>query len=115
TYRLAAFLFLFIPLLALVRGSSQGKGEMHWTAYSQMMEQLVRVAIIIVTAYFVFVGRLPIYDVGKFGVLATMAGMSVATIFIAVFYFPKQKSKPTIYASIPWRTYFYTFLSLGLI
>lgn len=115
TYRLAAFMFLFIPLLALVRGISQGKGEMHWTAYSQMIEQLVRVSIIIVAAYLVSVDMLPIYDVGKFGVLATMAGMGVAIVFIAIFYFPRQKSRPIISTPIPWSSYFYTFFSLGVI
>lgn len=115
TYKLAASLFLFIPLLALVRGVSQGRGKMQWTAYSQMIEQVIRVAIIIGVAYFVSVGLLPIYDVGKFGVLATMIGMLLAFLVIALVYFPKARQIETVQTAIPWGTYFRTFITFGLI
>src|SRR5699024_8319132 len=47
TYQNAAFIFLLIPLTALLRGVFQGSNEMKPTAYSQIGEQSIRVFIII--------------------------------------------------------------------
>src|SRR5699024_7286054 len=60
-YRLAASLLSFMTLFALFRGISQSRGEISWTPYSQMIEKLVRFAIIIVTSYFASVCSLPFY------------------------------------------------------
>jgi O-antigen/teichoic acid export membrane protein len=50
TYRFTAFAFLLIPVIALLRGVFQGNYMMKPTAFSQLAEQTIRVAVIIATA-----------------------------------------------------------------
>src|SRR5699024_2014531 len=64
TFKLAAFLFLFIPVVSFFRGVSQGYEQMKPTAFSQIAEQLIRVIIIIGAAYFVYQGSLQLYEIG---------------------------------------------------
>lgn len=59
-FQLASLLFIMLPFIAVLRGGFQGQEEMAPTAYSQMIEQLIRVTIIIVVAYFVFIGKIEI-------------------------------------------------------
>lgn len=116
-FRLAAFVFLLIPFLALLRGTSQGYGMMKPTAYSQVVEQLIRVAIIIVASYLIFVGRLDIYQISEAGVLATLAG-GIAAIILLVLYQPKEKLLPAgseVSGDIPWKYYITTCLTLGVL
>lgn len=116
-FRLASLSFLLIPILSLLRGVSQGLGNMKQTAYSQVLEQLVRVAIIIMTSYFVYIGRLDIYQIGELGVLATIAGMLIA-ISLLLWYFPKMKQPVHVMVTkqkIPWKYYITTCLTLGVV
>src|SRR5699024_11639202 len=85
-----AFLFLLIPFIALVRGVTQGKGMMQQTAYSQIVEQLIRVAIIITASYLIFIEKLDIYQIGEAGVLATLLGMVMALLGF-IWFVPKRK------------------------
>ena len=95
-FRLVAFLFLFIPLIALIRGSFQGIGEMKQTAYSQIIEQIVRVTIIISAAYLIFIDTLDVQQIGRAGVFATMAGMIVVTIFLLILFSHRKTDEKTI-------------------
>lgn len=116
-FRLAAISFLFIPFLALLRGVSQGYENMELTAYSQVIEQLIRVALIILAAYLVFVGQLDIYRIGEAGALATILGMIVGIIYLAMT-FPKRARQGAGVPNdteIPWKYYIMTCLSLGMV
>lgn len=116
-FRLAAISFLLIPFLSLLRGVSQGLGNMKQTAYSQVVEQLIRVAVIIFASYLVVREKIAIYQIGEFGVLATIAGMLVA-ISLLIWCFPKKKPSSVVMEKqqkIPWKYYFTTCLTLGVI
>lgn len=116
-YRVAAFPFLFVPLIALMRGSFQGIGEMTQTAYSQVIEQFLRVGIIISAAYFVFIEWITVQQIALAGVLATMVGMVAVTLFLLYFFrrHPYQPDHNEQVQSIPWRHLFYTCLVLGMV
>ena len=115
-FQLAAFLFLLVPFLALMRGVLQGKEEMKQTAYSQVIEQVLRVTIIVTVAYFIFTGRLELYRIGEAGVLATMIGMIVATLFLSIIAWKRCKRKKVMKDTpIPWRYYFFVCLSIGFV
>lgn len=115
-FQLAAFLFLFMPFLALLRGVFQGKEEMKQTAYSQVIEQVFRVTIIIAVAYFIFTGKLELYRIGEAGVLATMTGMIVAILFLSFITWKRYKREKVMkHVNIPWRYYFYVCVSIGFI
>src|SRR5699024_6303622 len=80
TYHMAAGLFLVIPFLSALRGFYQGNGRMLPTAVSQVVEQIVRVSIIIVSAYCIYISRFDVYTIGQAGVLATITGMILAIL-----------------------------------
>lgn len=115
--RLAAFPFLLIPFLALMRGVFQGKGEMKQTAYSQVIEQVIRVTIIISVAYVIFKGRLDVYAIGPAGVFATIFGMTVAVLFLVVPFLRMKTQRMPVETNekIPWKYYGYTCIMLGVV
>ncbi|MUK88067.1 oligosaccharide flippase family protein [Ornithinibacillus sp. L9] len=114
TYRVAAFLFLLIPFVALLRGVFQGEMQMKPTAFSQIGEQLFRVIIIILAAFYVSYHNEDIYMIGKAGGLASIIGMVVA-LFILVFLFIKYKPVKQGTYRIPWNDYIRTILIFGVV
>ncbi|MFC7061769.1 putative polysaccharide biosynthesis protein [Halobacillus seohaensis] len=77
----AFFVFLFLPFPSLIRGVFQGSGIMEPTAISQVVEQFVRVVVIIGTA--IYVTRIgDIYDVGVGGALSSILGTGASAIVL---------------------------------
>lgn len=89
-YQTVAFLFLLVPIVAILRGTFQGLGEMTQTAYSQILEQLVRVSIIIGASYLVFRGELHVSKIGFYGILASIAGLVVVSIYLLVVFMKRK-------------------------
>lgn len=56
--------FLFLPFLALIRGYFQGRGNMLPTSMSQVIEQLVRVLILLAVAFYFTKGTWSVYEMG---------------------------------------------------
>lgn len=116
TYKMAAGLFLVIPFLSALRGFYQGNGRMLPTAVSQVVEQIVRVIIIIVSAYCIYISRFDVYTIGQAGVLATITGMILAILGWG--FFLNRKEKTVIQekvSDIPWGYYIRTCFSVGII
>lgn len=113
-YQLVAFTFLFIPFTSLLRGVFQGNYQMKPTAYSQVGEQLVRVCIIIVMAYLVFINQIEVYQIGEIAVWASIMGALIAILILSVTW-RKEKpySKETF--SVPWKYYLQTIVLLGIV
>src|SRR5690606_36582385 len=115
--QLSAALFWFLPFISLVRGLSQAELKAEATAYSQLMEQVFRVAIIIFGSWLVFRGLLHVRSIATVGVIASMAGMTLSTI-VVWFFFVRQKRSPgnrPASSTINWRTHLKTLLTFGLI
>ncbi|MCP3764505.1 polysaccharide biosynthesis protein [Domibacillus sp. A3M-37] len=86
----SALFFLFVPYIAVKRGTFQGSGNMALTASSQMAEQSVRiVAILLFSAYAVLSGR-TLYEAGLGAVIGSLFGMAVSA-FVVWQYSRKQK------------------------
>ncbi|WP_430789379.1 putative polysaccharide biosynthesis protein [Virgibacillus flavescens] len=109
-----AFVFLFIPFTALLRGVFQGYYQMRPTALSQVGEQLIRVSIIITAAILLVNNQWNIYIIGQAGALAAIAG-SVSAIIILGIFFIKKAPWSTDYSVIPWGYYWKMLLFFGLI
>ncbi|MBP2078525.1 putative polysaccharide biosynthesis protein [Oceanobacillus polygoni] len=114
TYQLAAFVFLLVPFSALLRGVYQGIYEMKPTAYSQIVEQFVRVCMIILAAVYVAFGNEPLYEVGRAAAIASFCGAGAA-IFILAFFFLKSRPISNEHYEIPWSYYIRTLLILGIV
>ena len=113
-YEHVPFIFLFLPFVVILRGIYQSKGNMKPTAISQIGEQIVRVIVIIVSAYFIAYKQVDIYDIGKAGIYASIVGLGVANL-ILLFYLRKDKWLTNERFSIPWRNYTYMLFTLGVI
>lgn len=116
--QLSAVLFLLIPFLALFRGVFQAELEMKQTAYSQIIEQLIRVTIIIVSAWFIFKGTIDVRFIAELGVAASITGMSVAIFVLAIFFirrYPLQKKLLITEQGINWSSYVVTIITFGIV
>ncbi|GAA3015872.1 putative polysaccharide biosynthesis protein [Tetragenococcus solitarius] len=83
--RVASFTFLLMPVLSLYRGLFQGDLLMIPTAVSQVVEQLLRVGIILLSAGgFVYLS-LTIYQTGAFAMSGAVIG-GLAALFVLLYY-----------------------------
>lgn len=115
TFRLSSVLFLWLPFTSLLRGGYQGAGRMAPTAYSQVAEQLIRVTIIILAAYGVFIGKLDVSAIGTAGVFASIIAMGGITF---VWLWRILRAAPASVSPrerIPWKYYIKVCLSLGFV
>ncbi|MFL1696078.1 oligosaccharide flippase family protein [Weissella kandleri] len=82
--QMVAWMFLFMPILATTRGYSQGLLNMKPTAISQIVEQLVRVLIIVGVAWWANTQKWTIYQTGQ----GTMAGAPLAALVASLVLWP---------------------------
>ncbi|GHP13156.1 sugar transporter [Lentilactobacillus fungorum] len=76
-----SWMFLLIPFLSTWRGYFQGRFEMRPTAYSQVIEQIVRVSVILLTAYWSIHALVDPYKMGELAMLsAPLAGIGAAIV-----------------------------------
>ncbi len=72
--RMVSFALLIVPGMSIVRGFFQGNQSMGPTAVSQVIEQIVRIAFVLISAYII----IKIYD----GTIATAVGFATFASFI---------------------------------
>ncbi|MGP4082776.1 putative polysaccharide biosynthesis protein [Pseudalkalibacillus sp. R45] len=90
--RMSSYSFLFVPLLSVARGYFQGHEDMTPTAISQVFEQFVRVAMILLLTIWLVSQGADRYLVGTAAVFGGLAGSLVAVIVLVLF-LRKQKLK----------------------
>ena len=81
-----AWMFLFMPILAVGRGYYQGTFDMLPTAISQVTEQFMRVGMIILAAWAFTLFDWSLYQMGAIAMLASSAGAVVACLSFIKFY-----------------------------
>jgi PST family polysaccharide transporter len=81
------WMYLLMPFLASGRGFYQGLLEMKKTAYSQLVEQVIRVAVIIFAAYWAKKTGGSFYQAGSWAMLAATFGAAVALLFFSQLFF----------------------------
>ncbi|MHC9532207.1 putative polysaccharide biosynthesis protein [Dellaglioa sp. L3N] len=84
--RSVAFMFLFLPILAVGRGYYQGIFEMNKTAVSQVVEQLLRVGIIILAAYIAAKNKTSLYSMGAWSMIGASIGAIGASLSFTHFF-----------------------------
>src|SRR5699024_612096 len=82
--RMASCSFLVVGCLGVLRGSFQSRQQMDAPAFSQVIEQIVRVGIILVLIVVFVQLDWSIYRVGTWAILASALGFLAATIFLSV-------------------------------
>lgn len=94
--RVVSFAFLLVPIAAFYRGQFQGHLSMVPSGVSQVMEQVVRVGVILFAAYLFQKGSLSVYQTGTFAMFGAISGGIVSTI-ILWYYQHKFKGKSPSY------------------
>lgn len=85
-----SFALLIVPFLAVMRGFFQGQQNMVPTANSQMIEQIIRVATILILAWYFMDAGLGIVYAGAGAVFGATTG-AVGALFVLLFYWRKAQ------------------------
>ncbi|WP_010309082.1 putative polysaccharide biosynthesis protein [Kurthia senegalensis] len=88
--RIGSFVALTIPFLAVYKGIAQKNGDMKTLATSQVVEQTVRVFLILCSAYALVYWHQSLYTVGAFATYATVLGEVVGILWLIWYVQNKQ-------------------------
>ncbi|WP_412988798.1 oligosaccharide flippase family protein [Pediococcus siamensis] len=103
--RCVSLMFLFMPFLAVGRGYYQGIFQMGPTARSQIMEQVVRVGVIIVVAYMAAKQNWNVYRMGTWAMSGAVVAALVSTLYFGRLFwtklFTRQPHTPVVQPKIP--------------
>ncbi|MGV3085190.1 putative polysaccharide biosynthesis protein [Enterococcus dispar] len=83
--RVVSFTFLLMPFLAFYRGNFQGQLQMVPSAVSQVVEQFVRVGVIIAAALMFQAGFFDVYETGTVAMSGAVAG-GLGAVVLLVYY-----------------------------
>ncbi|MFY3791150.1 putative polysaccharide biosynthesis protein [Ureibacillus sp. MALMAid1270] len=86
-----SFVTLFMPILALMKGIFQSRGEMAPVAYAQVFEQAIRVSIILIGTIIIMKTSESLYGAGNMAVLGTVLG-EIAGVILLFFILKKKVS-----------------------
>lgn len=76
-----SWMYLLMPFLAVGRGYCQGNLDMTTTAHSQLVEQVLRVGIILAAAAIGIRQHLSLYTIGSWAILGGTFGAAAAMLF----------------------------------
>ena len=88
--QMSSFMFLLLPFTALIRGYFQGIGNMAPTANSQVVEQIIRVSVILMVAGLYLKQGGSLYSVGQKAVFGSILG-GLCGFTILFFYLQRSK------------------------
>ncbi|QHC02627.1 oligosaccharide flippase family protein [Anoxybacillus sp. PDR2] len=90
--RTISFSFLLLPFLSVLRGYFQGKNEMMPTALSQVAEQSVRVATIIICSYLLVKTGHTMYEAGTGAIFGSLTGGFAALLLLSAYWLRSARS-----------------------
>lgn len=96
-------MFLLLPMISLLRGYFQSYEETHLVGISQVVEQFVRVILIIGITFYVVSTNRSLYELGTLAALATIIGTFVAVIYLGIKFLLRKNSMETPTSKIPFR------------
>jgi polysaccharide transporter, PST family len=80
--RAISFIFLFVPFVAVVRGFYQGLGDMKPTAMTQIIEQVIRISVILTFTYIFVKNDFGDYVVGTGAAFGSIIGVFFAGVIL---------------------------------
>lgn len=83
--RVVSIVFLLFPIVSILRGYYQGKGDMLPTALSQVGEQLIRAFTILFLAYMLTQLGYPLYLIGGGAMFGSITGSMVSALILFTF------------------------------
>lgn len=86
-----AWMFLFMPWLAVSRGFFQGRFIMVPTALSQVIEQIVRVTVILIAAVWAVQGHWSVYKMGTWAMSGAAFGALASSGVLLYFWWQRER------------------------
>lgn len=111
--RMTSFSFIFIGILGVLRGFYQTKQAMNIPAISQVIEQLIRVSLIIVAIVLFSLHSWSIYQAGTLAILASSIGFLGSMLYLVLTRPFSLKLKHNT-AHVDWRQLFMSILIYAL-
>ncbi|QCS54744.1 putative polysaccharide biosynthesis protein [Priestia flexa] len=105
--QIISFSFLFVPFVASIRGYYQGLNEMLPTAVSQVSEQTLRVATILLLSFLLVKNNYSPYIVGAGAIFGSVVGITFSLMVLIFFLFRSRVvttwsfSKQTFTGAVP--------------
>lgn len=84
--RTGAFIVLFMPALAILKGGFQSRGIMKPVAYAQVVEQAVRVCVILAGTFLIMTTTKSLYGAGRMAIAGTVIGEIMGFLLLAHLY-----------------------------
>ncbi|WP_232699025.1 putative polysaccharide biosynthesis protein [Brevibacillus daliensis] len=88
--RAVSWSLLLVPMVSILRGYFQGQQDMLPTAISQVVEQIIRVVVILVSAYWMMSAYQDAYLAGTGAVFAAFPG-ALAAFFVLHYYYRRSR------------------------
>lgn len=89
--RIGALVVFSMPLLAIYKGLFQSTGIMQPVAYAQVVEQIIRVVIILGGTWIIMLTTGSLYEAGKIALSGTVVG-EFAAVLLLLWYIKRQPS-----------------------
>lgn len=90
--RTGSFVVLLMPVIALLKGFFQAEGRMEPVAYGQVVEQVVRVTVILVGTFFVVKTGASLYVAGSTALFGAIIGEIAGIVLLFLFLKRKQSN-----------------------
>lgn len=90
-----SFVALFMPILALMKGIFQSRGDMGPVAYAQVFEQAIRVSVILIGTFLIMKTSQSLYMAGNMAVLGTVFG-EIAGVLLLYICLRRKLSLPKV-------------------
>jgi O-antigen/teichoic acid export membrane protein len=87
--QIGAIVTLFMPILAIFKGSFQSRGVMNPIAYSQVFEQTIRVSVILIGTVIIMSTTQSIYGAGTMAIFGTVVGELAGIVLL--YYFMRKE------------------------
>ncbi|WP_409367521.1 oligosaccharide flippase family protein [Lysinibacillus sp. 38-6] len=84
--RTGSFIVLVMPALAIFKGGFQSRGIMEPIAYAQVLEQTVRVSVILAGTFIVMTTTKSLYGAGQMAIIGTVIGEIAGLVLIAALF-----------------------------
>ncbi|TQR04215.1 putative polysaccharide biosynthesis protein [Psychrobacillus soli] len=90
-----SYVILLMPMLAVLKGEFQSNGHMQPVAYAQIVEQTIRVSVILLGTWIVVSKSFDLYKAGSMAMYGAVAGELSGVIFLAYIYWKTIGRKKT--------------------
>lgn len=87
--RTGSLVVLVMPALAIMKGGFQSRGIMEPIAYAQVLEQTIRVTVILAGTFIIMTTTKSLYDAGEMAVIGTVIGEVTALLLLAYIFYKR--------------------------